>query len=321
MLTAADCLEAGANALDNYADGLRWAQRQAGEAIHLWNQAEHATQQAKQRHEQAVTEAAAHNQPPPPFSDPGADDRQAARDTLARARTQLDEAGDIATGILRGETRPAPEESSWFEEGAEEVGDAGAAVINGVASFGNAATNNPGAVLAGLGGVTLTAVSATGELAGVTLDATGVGAVAGVPLNVASTAGMATGIGITTAAMAEISSDAAGADHVEVVEPSNEALDEVAATEEASPAEAPKEITGFTEHGEQQALTRDGGRGVNEAALYDAVENPVEPPAEQSGPKGPTYRYEGQDATVVLNGAGKVVTTWANTSEGLRNSG
>lgn len=242
-LTAADCLDAGANALDNYADTLRWAQRQAGEAIHQWNRAERATQ----RHKQAVADAAAHNEPPPPFSDPGADGRQAARDTLARARTQLDEAGDIATGVLRGETRPAPEESSWFEEGAEAVGDAGAAVINGVASFGNAAINNPGTVLAGLGGV--------------------------------------------------------------------------AATGEASPAEAPDEITGFTEHGEQQALTRDGGRGVNDDAIYDAVENPVEPPAEQSGPKGSTYRYEGQDATVVLNGAGKVVTTWANTSEGLRNNG
>lgn len=78
-LTATDCLESGATALDNYADTLRWAQRQAREAIHLWHKAEQATRQAQARHEQEVAESTAQNQPAPPFVDPGDEDRQAAR--------------------------------------------------------------------------------------------------------------------------------------------------------------------------------------------------------------------------------------------------
>ena len=60
----------------------------------------------------------------------------------------------------------------------------------------------------------LTALSATGEGLGVALDATGVGAVAGVPLNAVSAAGIATGATITGVAMANITSHAAGDDHV-----------------------------------------------------------------------------------------------------------
>jgi hypothetical protein len=61
-------------------------------------------------------------------------------------------------------------------------------------------------------------VSAGGEGLGVALDATGVGAIAGVPLNVVSAAGIAAGAGITTAAMANIASHAGGDDHVSPVE-------------------------------------------------------------------------------------------------------
>jgi hypothetical protein len=39
-------------------------------------------------------------------------------------------------------------------------------------------------------------VSAGGEGLGTVLDATGVGAIAGVPLNIASAAGIATGLGV-----------------------------------------------------------------------------------------------------------------------------
>jgi hypothetical protein len=55
-------------------------------------------------------------------------------------------------------------------------------------------------------------LSAGGEGLGVALDATGFGAVAGVPLNVVSTAGNATGASITTAAMANIASHVGGDD-------------------------------------------------------------------------------------------------------------
>lgn len=115
-LTAANCLQAGAAAIEDYAGTLRWAQGQAAEAIRLWSQAGQATQQAQVKHQAAAEEAAAHNQPVPPFTDPGAADRQAAQETLSRARIQVDQAGDIASEILRGETAPSPQESSWHAE-------------------------------------------------------------------------------------------------------------------------------------------------------------------------------------------------------------
>jgi hypothetical protein len=64
----------------------------------------------------------------------------------------------------------------------------------------------------------LTMISASGEGLGVALDATGAGAVAGVPLNVVSAAGIATGAGITTVAMADIASHAGGDDQVSPVD-------------------------------------------------------------------------------------------------------
>src|SRR5699024_7801148 len=49
-LKAGDALDAAAVALDGYADTLRWAQRQAAEAIRLWDQGEAATRKARAEH-------------------------------------------------------------------------------------------------------------------------------------------------------------------------------------------------------------------------------------------------------------------------------
>lgn len=291
--TAADSLEAGAGALTNYASTLRWAQGQAGEAVRLWEQGQLATQQAVAAHDAALAQAASQNQPVPPFADPGEASRQAARDTLTRARGQLSEAGDIAAGIVRGET-DAPEKSSWLDNLGDALSAAGAHVVNGVASVGNAMLHHPEHMLAAAAGVGLTALSATGEVAGVALDATGVGAVAGVPLNAVSAAGMAAGVGITGAAVASIASHAAGDDQVTPMNTGDDAdadADAGSGSGSGSAAgEPPKEITGLTEHGEQQALGRDGGRGVSDEAMRDAIDNPIKPVEEQNHPDGPTYR-------------------------------
>ncbi|MDT8911267.1 putative T7SS-secreted protein [Amycolatopsis sp. PS_44_ISF1] len=90
---AADALLTTADALQHYATTLRWAQGQATEAIASWAQAETATRQAQAKHDQDVTQAAASGQPVPTFNDPGAAARQAAWDTLSRARGQLNEVG------------------------------------------------------------------------------------------------------------------------------------------------------------------------------------------------------------------------------------
>jgi hypothetical protein len=66
-------------------------------------------------------------------------------------------------------------------------------------------------------GIGLAALSSGGEGLGLALDATGIGAVAGVPLNVVSAAGIAAGAGITTVAMADIGAHAGGGDHVSPV--------------------------------------------------------------------------------------------------------
>jgi uncharacterized protein YukE len=92
--------------------------------------------------------------------------------------------------------------------------------------------------------------------------------------------------------------------------------DEPSETEVEPEGDPPDGITGYTQHGLQQALGRDNGAGVSESAINDAVQNPI-----QVG-KGPndTYRFVGKNATVVLNPEGKVVTAWANNSSGRRNA-
>jgi hypothetical protein len=92
-----------------------------------------------------------------------------------------------------------------------------ALVVNGLASFGNAMLQNPGALVTTLGGTALFAVSAGGEGLGVALDATGIGAVFGAPLNVVSALGMTAGAGITASGVLRLAADAAGADRVTVM--------------------------------------------------------------------------------------------------------
>lgn len=212
---AADALQAAAGSMDDYASTLRWAQSQAAEAIAQWDQGQTATQQAQAQHEQASAQAAANNLPAPPFTDPGEASRQAARDTLNRARAQLNDAGNTTAGTLKDRTGQAPQKSSWLDDLGHTLAQAGADVINGAASFGNAMIHHPMDVLGAAGGLGLTAVSAAGEGIGGLLDATGIGAVAGVPLNAVSAAGMATGAGITGAAVVNMAGHAAGDDHAE----------------------------------------------------------------------------------------------------------
>ena len=65
-------------------------------------------------------------------------------------------------------------------------------------------------------------------------------------------------------------------------------------------------IKGYTQHGLNQAIGRNGGKGVNARAMLDAVKNPKKVVEQANG----TTKYIGKKATVVLNEEGKVVTTW-----------
>lgn len=79
----------------------------------------------------------------------------------------------------------------------EQFGDAAynvlADVVNGAASFGNAALHNPLDAAAMVGGAAMMGFGAGLEVPGVLLDATGVGAIGGVPLNLAGAGLMAGG--------------------------------------------------------------------------------------------------------------------------------
>lgn len=76
---------------------------------------------------------------------------------------------------------------------------------------------------------------------------------------------------------------------------------------------APRVITGYTRHGLEQAIGREGA-GVSPRAILHTVKNA--PPTSQVGG---TWKYVGDDATVVLNHRGQVVTTWARGQRGMRN--
>lgn len=87
-------------------------------------------------------------------------------------------------------------------------------LANGVASLGNAMLHDPGAVGETLAGAALMTLSAGGEVGGVALDATGVGAILGVPANVVSAMGIATGAGLAGVGVHSLAQDAAGPDQV-----------------------------------------------------------------------------------------------------------
>jgi hypothetical protein len=252
--TAADAMQAGAGALDDYVATLRWAQGQAAEAIRLWNQGETTTAQAKTAYESAARQVQAAQQSLAPFSDPGEADRSQARTLLTIARNQVESVGRVTAGTLRTKASLAPEKSGWLDDVGDFLHDAGGHVVNGLASFGNAALHHPGSVALAAGGIGLAALSAGGEGLGVALDATGVGAIAGVPLNVVSAAGITTGVGITGVAMANIASHAGGDDQVSPVD-----------TEESSSSAGAADSTAGNPTGAKpgwSSRTADNGKGT-----------------------------------------------------------
>jgi len=252
--TAADAMQAGAGALDDYVATLRWAQGQAAEAIRLWNQGASSTARAKTEYESSAKRAQAAQHSLAPFSDPGEIDRSQARSILTTARNQVQSAGRMTAATLLDKASLAPEKSSWLDDVGDFLHDAGGHVVNGLASFGNAALHHPGSVALAAAGIGLAALSAGGEGLGLALDATGVGAIAGVPLNVVSAAGIATGVGITGVAMADIASHAGGDDQVSPVD-----------TEGSSSAEGAADSTASNPAGVKpgwSSRTADNGRGT-----------------------------------------------------------
>ncbi|WP_425495029.1 DUF637 domain-containing protein [Pandoraea commovens] len=87
--------------------------------------------------------------------------------------------------------------------------------------------------------------------------------------------------------------------------------------EQSAGTRAPTSISSYSDHAIQQIAGRDGGIGVSRAAVNDAFANPT---AIQYVPSkyGPTFKYVGQNATVVVNSQGNVVTAWGTSAAGVR---
>lgn len=79
----------------------------------------------------------------------------------------------------------------------------------------------------------------------------------------------------------------------------------------------PKSLTGYlpnnSYHGLDQAISRPGG-GVSPQAILDAWNNPLNITGQSNG----RFLMQGQNASIVVNSQGKIITTWANGSAGLR---
>ena len=99
-----------------------------------------------------------------------------------------------------------PEPETWWESALETAGDAAAwtynhtavPLVNGAANVVEAAAEHPEDLIEMAIGAGMVVVGGGGEVAGVALDATGVGAVAGVPINIAAAGLIAAGAGAVT---------------------------------------------------------------------------------------------------------------------------
>lgn len=91
------------------------------------------------------------------------------------------------------------------------------------------------------------------------------------------------------------------------------AMSEAGAIQPNRPAPGISSLTGYTRHGLNQAISREG-RGVSPAAILDALKNPLQVRALN----GDQTKYIGQNATVVLNKSGQIITVWPRTQDGVR---
>ncbi len=116
-LHAADACDKAAKALEAYADTVKWAQRQAEEAVELYAKGRKASEDAVEAYNKrvdaynAAVKAGEDPGPrPEPFKDPGTADRERAREILSEARRQRNEAGRTAADAVRAAVRHAPPE-------------------------------------------------------------------------------------------------------------------------------------------------------------------------------------------------------------------
>ncbi|WP_409060011.1 putative T7SS-secreted protein [Streptomyces sp. SYP-A7185] len=116
-LHAADACGSAGEALEKYADTVKWAQSQAQDAIDLYKKSRQATESAVEAYNKRVdaynAAIKADKEPgpqPEPFKDPGKADLELAREILTDARRQRNEAGQSAESTVKAALAHAPAE-------------------------------------------------------------------------------------------------------------------------------------------------------------------------------------------------------------------
>ncbi|MFD7556413.1 putative T7SS-secreted protein [Streptomyces sp. NPDC059835] len=121
---AADACETAADALEQYSGTVAWAQEQAREALEAYKTAVKTSEAAHAAYNKwcdTYNAAVRDRQDPLParpmgFTDPGTDGIKAAREKLAEARRQRDEAARTAVGALEKARDAAPPMPSLFQQ-------------------------------------------------------------------------------------------------------------------------------------------------------------------------------------------------------------
>ena len=85
------------------------------------------------------------------------------------------------------------------------------------------------------------------------------------------------------------------------------------AAEQIAGARMPSEIAGYSRHALNRAISRDRV-GVSTGAIRDAFQNSLQ----IVGEAGSRFHFVGQNATLVINSQGNIVTLWAERSAGWR---
>jgi hypothetical protein len=264
-LEAGSCFESAAQALDNYAGVLVQAQNQAGVAIQMWAQG----------------------------------DKNGAQATLASAQGQAEAAADSANAVVgaaRDKAPPHPgfwsDVGHFFSDAGHFLENAGADAVDALASLGNAAIHNPLADLGMMAGAALATVSAAGDGIGVALDATGVGALVGVPVNVVSTAGVLAGGSMMMASAGDLGDHALGDDRVDPINTSSSGApsDDPIAPDNA---EVARNIAG---HASQEHF------GASPEVGAQTIQRVLESPDSLSQPlaNGRTGYYNSEEGVIVI---------------------
>jgi hypothetical protein len=132
-----------------------------------------------------------------------------AEQVLHDLKTEADAVGTLLQPLVQQAEQAGKAMLNWAGAALQDAADIGQAiaadVLNSAATYGNAALHNPLDALGMIGGAALMAGGAGIEVPGVVLDATGVGAFVGVPVNVAGAAMMAGGATMAGAGALDLS--------------------------------------------------------------------------------------------------------------------